>query len=122
MDRCRVICEACGHRFSSKVARPRCSACKSYRVVDDKGSADSATPSETEQLQTHELNYAEIFAVFDEGKLPIDLVKLGLCDPKQAIELGDLFQQLKSKEPAFNTRSGTEEGSRAQLLRKTIQE
>jgi hypothetical protein len=95
----QVKCVACGHQWASKVDSPRCSKCGSRYVeevmdiptVENVGSEPTLPPS------PGEVDHSKIFTAFDEGKSLIDLVKRGLCNPDEALESWNEYEELKKK-------------------------
>jgi hypothetical protein len=94
-----VKCVTCNHQWTSKVDNPRCSKCGS-RDVEDVRIEPAVEDIRDEMVQPPspgELNFSKIYIALEEGKTPIDLVKLGLCNPDEALETWNEYEELKTK-------------------------
>ena len=67
--------------------------CEEAIAEKDKAKKDEAEKSKAEKGVDH----AKIFAMFDEGKEPIEVVKRGLCTPEQAKKALQDYADLKGK-------------------------
>ena len=81
----------------SKAEAPRCSRCGTREVEEVK--ATTTTPTTISTIPSPPspiLDYAKIFTAFDEGKDMVEVVKEGLCNPNDAIEMWNMYKKLKS--------------------------
>jgi chaperonin cofactor prefoldin len=95
----KVKCLTCNHEWVSKADKPRCSRCDS-RNVEDVRIEPAVEDIRDGMIQPHPLgalNFSKIYIGLEEGKTPIDLVKLGLCNPDEALETWNEYEELKRK-------------------------
>jgi hypothetical protein len=94
-----VKCLTCDHEWLSKADKPRCSRCDSRNVEDLKiePAVEDIRDEMVQPPSPDELNFSKIYIALEEGKTPIDLVKLGLCNPDEALNTWDEYEEIKKK-------------------------
>ena len=94
-----VRCLTCNHEWLSKADTPRCSLCGSRNVENAmiEPAVEDIRDEVVQPPSPGELNFSQIYSALEDGKTPIDLVKLGLCNPDEALKTWDEYEEIKKK-------------------------